>query len=138
MCTCCQLTSDDVQLIADSHHVNSLQLLRLDYNDLNPLIEPVLTLLSRLTAIQTLRMQACRIKYRNCLRCAESLAQSRTLRTWNFLDNVMYKVVRPPLFFTTPFLYLLFIFSAINPFSLTLSLHCGKNESTKAFIAIPV
>jgi len=89
------LTADDIQLIADSPHVNSLQLLRLDYNDLNTAIEQVLLLLSRLTAIQTLRLQACRIKYRNCLRCAEALAHSRTLRTWNFLDNVMYKVVRP-------------------------------------------
>jgi len=87
-----QLTAEDVQLIADSQHVNTLQLLRLDYNDLNPSIEQVLVLMSRLSAIKTLRMQACRIKYRNCLRCAEALAHSRTLRTWNFLDNVMYKV----------------------------------------------
>lgn len=87
-----QLAADDIQLIADSPHVNTLQLLRLDYNDLNPSIDQLLTLLSRLTAIQTLRMQACRVKYRNCLRCAEALAHSRTLRTWNFLDNVMYKV----------------------------------------------
>jgi len=88
----CQLTADDVQLLADSPHANTLQMLRLDYNDLNTLIDPVLTLLGRLNAIQTLRMQACRIKYRNCLRCAETLAHSRTLRTWNFVDNVMYKV----------------------------------------------
>lgn len=86
------LTADDIQLIADSKHVDSLQLLRLDYNDLNVAIEQLLTLLSRLRAIQTLRLQACRVKYRNCLRCAEALAHSRTLRTWNFLDNVMYKV----------------------------------------------
>jgi len=89
-----QLTGDDIQLIADSAHVNTLQLVRLDYNDLNPCIDQVLCLLSRLTAIQTLRMQACRIKYRNCLRCAEALVHTRTLRTWNFLDNVMYKVRR--------------------------------------------
>lgn len=86
------LTADDIQLIADSKHVDSLQLLRLDYNELNVAIEQLLLLLSRLNAIQTLRLQACRIKYRNCLRCAEALAHSRTLRTWNFLDNVMYKV----------------------------------------------
>ena len=89
---CCQLTAEDIQLIADSKHVDSLQLLRLDYNELNVAIDQLLLLLSRLSAIQTLRLQACRIKYRNCLRCAEALAHSRTLRTWNFLDNVMYKV----------------------------------------------
>ena len=93
-------------LLADSPHANSLQLLRLDYNDLNPSIEQVLILLSRLTAIQTLRMQACRIKYRNCLRCAEALANSRTIRTWNFVDNVMYKVHLPRLVFVILF-YLL-------------------------------
>lgn len=86
------LTPDDIELIADSQHVSSLQLLRLDYNDLNLAIDQLLVLLSRLSAIQTLRLQACRVKYRNCLRCAEALAHSRTLRTWNFLDNVMYKV----------------------------------------------
>jgi len=95
VCARRQLTADDIQLISDSRHVASLQQLRLDYNDLNPSIEHVLTLLSRLGAIQTLRMQACRIKYRNCLRCAEALAHSRTLRTWNFIDNVMYKVEIP-------------------------------------------
>jgi len=98
VCVCvCQLTADDILLIANSHHVESLQLLRLDYNDLNVAIEALLELLSRLTAIQTLRLQACRIKYRNCLRCAEALAHSRTLRTWNFTDNVLFKASHPHL-----------------------------------------
>ena len=87
-----QLTADHLSLIADSRHVDSLHLLRLDYNDLNESIDTLLVLLSRLTAVNTLRLQACRIKYRNCLRCAEALAHSRTLRTFNCLDNVMYKV----------------------------------------------
>ena len=139
MCSVCQLTADDIQLIADSKHVDSLQLLRLDYNDLNVAIEPLLLMLSRLAAIQTLRLQACRVKYRNCLRCAETLAHSRTLRTWNFLDNVMYKVSDTRLdlfvFKITPIVDL-FGFQISSTFHLPMAFTIGLCAALPHFVVI--
>jgi len=86
------MSADDVKVLSASQHVNTLQLLRLDYNDFKECVDDICDLLSRLKAIQILRMQACHIKYRSCMQCAEALAHSRTLRIWNFTDNVLFKV----------------------------------------------
>ena len=91
-CIPSQMSADDVKVLSASRHVDTLRILRLDYNDFKECVDDVVDLLSRLRSIQILRMQACRIKSRNCMRCAEALAHSQTLRVWKFTDNALFKV----------------------------------------------
>lgn len=88
----CQLQPADVDSLAESRHVNTLRTLRLDYNDLHECEPQLLVLLSRLRVINMLRMQSCKMKYRDCLRSAAALASSTTLRVWFITGNQMLKV----------------------------------------------
>ena len=90
--TRCQLKSSDIKCIADSIHAPTLQILRLDYNDLHNSIVELVDLLHNLDSIATLRMQSCRLKFRDCMQCADALADSTTLRLWNICDNNMFKL----------------------------------------------
>lgn len=88
----CQLQPADIDSLAESRHVNTLRTLRLDYNDLHECEPQLLVLLSRLRVISMLRMQSCKMKYRDCLRSAAALASSTTLRVWFVTGNQMLKV----------------------------------------------
>jgi len=52
----------------------------------------MLDLLTRLRSIERLSMQSCMLKFKDCLRAAEAIKLSRTLRRWSMIDNVMFKL----------------------------------------------
>lgn len=83
------LCKEDVEFLADSQHVETLEYLNLDYNELNSsfMVEPVKKLLGNMKSLVCLRMSYTGINSQHATSYAEAMLHLDTLKSWNLLQN---------------------------------------------------
>ena len=81
------LSGSDIDSLADSQHVATLELINLDHNDLQRELDVACHLFSALSSIIVLRTCCASLNLDGALRLARALAHSQTLTSWSLLQN---------------------------------------------------
>lgn len=82
-----QLEENDICVLGQSKHVESLTDLLLGHNDLHSCIPSVQELLLKCHCLRVLQMQHCMLSFDDCLKLALTLRASHAIRSWSVVNN---------------------------------------------------